>query len=150
MDGTDRKERPPPPADLCGCSEAAFTPGPEPSDLRRLALRLVGLTAVGLGLAGVFLPLLPTTPFLLVAAWAFGRSSPRLHAWLRSHRRLGPFIDNWERKRAVPRGAKALAVGSMAGSWGLLWLNDMSGLALAGSGACLAAVAVWLLSRPAA
>src|SRR5690606_41134853 len=68
-----------------------------------ILLRLAGAGAVGLALAGTVLPLLPTTPFLLVAAWAFARSSPRLDAWLHAHPRLGPPLAAWQARRAIPR-----------------------------------------------
>jgi len=58
---------------------------------------------------GVFLPLLPTTPFLLLAAACFVRSSPRLHARLLAHPRLGPFLEQWRRERSVPLAAKRRA-----------------------------------------
>lgn len=79
--------------------------------LRRLVLQAVGLAAVGLGLAGVLLPLLPTTPFVLLAAWCFARSSPRLNEWLHQHRLLGPPLEDWERHRAVRPQTKAWAIG---------------------------------------
>jgi uncharacterized membrane protein YbaN (DUF454 family) len=68
-----------------------------------MPLRLLGLAATGLALAGVVLPLLPATPFLLVAAWAFARSSPRLEGRLRAHARLGPLLAGWEARQAIAR-----------------------------------------------
>lgn len=58
-------------------------------------LSLVGILAVGLGVLGIFLPMLPTTPFLLLAAWCFARSSTRFHNWLLNHPYLGKFIKDW-------------------------------------------------------
>ncbi|MBA4324289.1 MAG: DUF454 domain-containing protein [Rhodobacter sp.] len=69
---------------------------------------------LGLGLLGVVLPVLPTTPFLLLAAGSFARSSPRLHRWLLGNPVFGPPIRNWEENGAISRRAKRLAVGSMA------------------------------------
>lgn len=75
----------------------------------RLVLQLAGWVALGLGLAGVFLPLVPTTPFLLLASACFVRSSPALQARLLAHPRLGPFLEQWRRERSIPRGAKRRA-----------------------------------------
>src|SRR4029450_4529784 len=70
----------------------------------------LGFIATGCAIAGAVLPLVPTTPFLLLAAYAFARSSPRLHAWLLNHRQFGPLITNWEQHGAIPRGAKITAM----------------------------------------
>ena len=62
-----------------------------------------------LGIIGAFLPIMPTTPFVLVTAACWGRASPRFHRWLHQHRFFGPMVQNWEQRRAVPRRAKYLA-----------------------------------------
>lgn len=72
----------------------------------RLLLSALGLFFVGLGTLGVFLPLLPTTPFLLLAAACFARSSPRLHGWLQASPLLGPLLLDWERHGAIAPRAK--------------------------------------------
>lgn len=89
----------------------AGPPGPRPPvpGWRRWALLAVGWSAIGLAVAGVALPLVPTTPFLLLAAACFVRSSPRLHRKMRAHPRLGPYLEQWERDRSIPRGAKLRA-----------------------------------------
>jgi len=76
------------------------------SYVRRVLLLTAGILSVGLATAGVFLPLLPTTPFLLLAAACFIRSSDRLHRWLVTHRWFGPYIRNYREHGAVSRRAK--------------------------------------------
>lgn len=76
----------------------------------RIFLILCGCLAVVLGILGIFLPLLPTTPFLLLAAACFFRSSPRLYNWLISHKRMGPYIRNFREHRAIPLKAKVISV----------------------------------------
>jgi uncharacterized membrane protein YbaN (DUF454 family) len=80
---------------------------------KRLTLILIGFTSLILGALGIFVPLLPTTPFLLVAAFAFANSSERLHQWLLNHNIFGPFIDNWRQHRAISRRTKVVSVLSM-------------------------------------
>lgn len=75
----------------------------------RVVLLIAGWSCMALGVIGVFVPLLPTTPFLLLAAACFARSSPRLHARLLAHPRLGPFLEQWRRERSVPLRAKRRA-----------------------------------------
>ncbi len=69
-----------------------------------------GLLSLGIGIAGIVLPLVPTTPLVLLAAYCFARSSERLHGWLVGHRRLGRYIRDFESGRGIPRRAKILAV----------------------------------------
>jgi uncharacterized membrane protein YbaN (DUF454 family) len=83
---------------------------------RRLALKAAGFLSVGLGLLGAVLPLLPTTPFVLVASACFARSSPKLDAWLHEHEVLGPPLNAWEEHRALPRRAKVTAIA-------VLWIS---------------------------
>jgi len=68
-----------------------------------------GVLAVLLGILGLFLPLLPTTPFLLLASWCFARGSDRLHRWLLSHRVFGAYLRNFEAGRGIPLKAKIVA-----------------------------------------
>ena len=110
---------------------------------------LLGWCCVGLGVLGVFLPLMPTTVFLLIAAWAFARSSERWHRWLHSHRRFGPLLACWERHRAMPRQAKVAAFLTLALSYSFTaWmLGPFSTGAIIG-GLCIAGVAIFLAHIP--
>lgn len=108
----------------------------------------IGWSSLGLGAAGIPLPLLPTTPFMLLAAYAFARASPRLHRRLLHHRVFGPPIRAWYRERAISRRAKALALLALAATLALSAVLSVPLWALALQGAVSVAVAVFLISRP--
>lgn len=92
----------------------------------RIGLVVLGWLAVVLATLGVVLPLLPTTPFLLLAAWCFARSSPRFHAWLLYRSWFGPYLRHWQDHRALPPGAKGKAVIMIVLTLAIsLWLVDM-------------------------
>ncbi len=81
--------------------------------IKRTLWLLFGLVALFLGILGVFLPLLPTTPFILLAAFAFSKSSKRLHSWLLNHKLFGPLIRDWETYGIIRTKVKWLATTSM-------------------------------------
>lgn len=107
-----------------------------------------GGMALVLGLAGVVLPLLPATPFFLLAAFGFARSSPRLHDWLVYHPRFGPAIRDWQAHGAISRGAKRLAVLAIAVTVAISLALGMPWPVLAVQGAVLFAVTTFILTRP--
>ena len=83
----------------------------------RIFLVLMGTLALALGIVGIFLPLLPTTPFLLLAASLYFRSSPNLYNWLLEHKHLGPYIKNFREHKAIPLRIKIISVSLV---WGTL------------------------------
>ncbi|ACS84822.1 DUF454 family protein [Musicola paradisiaca] len=92
----------------------------------RMALIVVGWLAVALAALGVVLPLLPTTPFLLLAAWCFARSSPRFHYWLLYRSWFGGYLRHWQQHRALPPGVKGKAMAVVIVTFALsLWLVDI-------------------------
>ena len=109
---------------------------------------LAGLTAVGLGAIGVVLPLLPTTPFLLVAAFAFARSSKRLDSWLREHQTFGPLINNWHRDGSIDRSVKRTAIIVIFLTPVITWLLDAPLWVIACQVVVLGASAIFILTRP--
>lgn len=119
---------------------------------KRGALRPVyfvaGLVLLGVGIAGYFLPLLPGTIFLILAAACFARSSRRLENWLISHPRLGPAVVAWRRNGAIPRKAKIVAIIAMAISFAVILAAHPPQLAIWVSGAVLLACALFVGTRP--
>jgi uncharacterized membrane protein YbaN (DUF454 family) len=113
-----------------------------------LLWRTLALICVVLGFVGIFVPLLPTVPFLLVAAWAGGKGWPQLEAWLLAHPRHGPSLRRWRDHRAVPRRAKWAATITMAISVTILALTAAPLAVRLGVPLLLLAVAVWLWTRP--
>lgn len=109
---------------------------------------LLGFSSTGLGIAGTVLPLVPATPFLLVAAFAFARSSPRFHGWLVNHRHLGPLILDWQQHRSIARRVKTAALIAMGATLALTWLAGVAMWVLAIQGIVLAIGATFILTRP--
>ena len=109
---------------------------------------LAGLAAVATGAVGVILPLLPTTPFLLVAAFAFARSSERLTNWLREHRTFGPLIHNWHRDGSIDRKTKRTAIVVIIATPVITWLLAAPAWIIVCQIAVLSASAAFILSRP--
>ena len=108
-----------------------------------------GFVCLGLAILGVFLPVLPATPFALLAAACFARASARFYSWVLNHRVFGPTVREWRRYRSIPYRIKLWAIALMAVSLGIsivffvrpVWLQA----ALAVFGVLLA---TWLYSLP--
>ena len=127
---------------------AEALPNTRPRWQRALWL-LAGAASLATGIVGIFLPLLPTTPFVLLAAFCFARGSQRCEAWLLQHPRFGPMVRDWRADRAIPLRAKQLAtlmmaIGSAWAWWAMppsiCWLPEL----------LCAVVAAWLWSLPTA
>ncbi|MEO1267380.1 MAG: YbaN family protein [Myxococcota bacterium] len=119
------------------------------SPLLRAVLIAIGTLCVGLGILGAFLPVLPTTPFLLVAAACYARSSRRFYVWLLNAPAFGPLIRSYREHGVIPVRAKVMAVTMIAVTIGLsaafvipLWPVKILVVAIG------TAVSVWLLSHP--
>ncbi len=109
----------------------------------------LGWVCVALGILGIILPVFPTTPFLLLAVWAFSRSSPATAARIRAHPWLGPPICNWEEHGVIPLIAKVLAVAMMVVSGAYFWLWSGMPVWLAALVSVIyVAVAAFILSKP--
>ncbi len=110
--------------------------------------RTLALICLALGVIGLLLPVVPTVPFLLAAAWAGGKGWPALEAWLLAHPALGPPIRDWRAHGAIPRRAKWLATVMMCGSATILWLAPVPPWLRWGVYATMASVCLWMWLRP--
>ena len=122
-------------------------PRPLPWPVRWLLLAFAVL-CLALGIVGIVVPGLPTTVFILMAAWAAARSSPRLYRWLWNHRLFGPLLRNWAQGGKVSRRAKWSAAIVMAISAAILLLVGPRGWVLGVALAGMAGVLLWLWRRP--
>ncbi len=112
---------------------------------------LLGFTFVALGFVGAFLPVLPTTPFLILAAACFAKSSPQLENWLLTHDHFGPTLRAWREHRAIPRKAKLIALTGMSVSFLWFWIGTAPGPLLTASvGALMFAGLAYVFSKPSA
>ncbi|EGV36317.1 YbaN family protein [Neisseria weaveri] len=110
---------------------------------------LFGALALLLGILGIFLPILPTTPFVLLAAACWAKASPRFHRWLHQHRYFGPMVQDWETRRAVPKKAKLFAFTMMTFSCLLmLWQFPERWWVAAVSAVFCLCVAIWMWRLP--
>ncbi len=114
----------------------------------RWLLLTLGAVSTVVGVIGIFLPIMPTVPFVLVAAWAATRSSPRLSHWLENHPRMGPPIREWRQGGVVSRGAKWWATTMM--STGAMFMMVVVRPLWVPLTACavMLAVGIWLWLRP--
>lgn len=115
----------------------------------RLIWSAVAWTCLGLGLIGVFLPIMPTTPFLILAAFGFARSNEHIHKWLIEHPQLGPPIADWEKYGAIATRAKITAVLTMGAVFMVSVLIGLSWKLLLIQAACLGGAALFILTRKA-
>jgi len=110
---------------------------------------LLGWLFFAIGLLGAFLPVLPTTPLMILALWAFARSSQRLHDWLYTHRTFGPPLQRWQEHRVIPVSAKMASIGAMSASLGyMLVFSDLSPAILLVTAALMAYGGWYVLTKP--
>ncbi|WP_447749485.1 YbaN family protein [Pseudomonas nicosulfuronedens] len=121
---------------------------PARSRLARLAFAALAYTSLGVGMVGLVVPGLPTTEFVLLAAWAASKSSPRLSAWLENHRLFGPILHNWRNGRAVARRAKISTSVAMLAALAIMLVTLPHGLWLYGVILGMAVGNLWIWSRP--
>ena len=116
--------------------------------MKRIAALILACFFLALSVIGIFLPGLPTVPFLLLAAWFAARGSERLHQWLYAHPRFGKLLNDWNEHGAISRKSKLAAVLMLTVSWTVMfWISD-NALMIAGLGLLFIVVGSWLVTRP--
>ena len=116
--------------------------------IKKYAYIALGLFCVGMAYVGFVVPGIPFSIFLVIAAWAFAKSSPRLHAWLYNHPWFGKFLTNWTEKRVFPEKGKYAMIVVMSSSLAFLWYTTGNLKAVAWSGGFMARVAIWAWRYP--
>ena len=116
--------------------------------MKKIILISLGWLCVGLGFIGIFVPGIPTTIFLIIALWAFTKSSEKLRHWLLNHKRFGPILNNWQEHKVVPRRAKILMVVLMSLAVILFYYSSQSLILTIGLITILVSVAIYVISLP--
>jgi uncharacterized protein len=109
--------------------------------------RSLGLFFVGLAYIGIFLPVMPTTTFAVLAAWAFAKSSPKFNKWLHEHPILGRHLTNWETKKVYPTRGKLAMVGFMLMSL-IIMIFTVGGFPVLYAGLFFTMVSIWAWRYP--
>lgn len=116
--------------------------------MMRLVWLILGLSSLALGTIGIALPILPTVPFILLAAFFFSKSSERLHHWLLTHPKFGPFIEDWQRNGVINRRVKYYATVSILAAFSISVALGLKPLLLVLQAFILAFVLVFIWTRP--
>ncbi|MBL8630817.1 MAG: YbaN family protein [Rhodospirillaceae bacterium] len=132
------------PADLSQIPPPPLAEGP---NWLRPFYAILGLVSTGTGIVGMFVPVLPTTVFLIVGLWAFSKSSRRLQLWLWNHPTFGPTLRSWHLYRVIPIKAKIAAVSVMVLSLVVITIEAQSWRMPTISAAVMAPVAAWIATR---
>ena len=116
--------------------------------MTRLVALLLAYLFLALAIVGVFLPGLPTVPFLLLTAWFSAKGSERLHRWLYAHPHFGKLLIDWENQRAISRSSKVIALLMLTVSWVVMYQRIDNIWVLAGMTILLISIMAYLLCRP--
>jgi uncharacterized membrane protein YbaN (DUF454 family) len=123
-------------------------PVPASARVLRIIYFVAGCVLVAVGIAGYFLPVMPGTIFLILAAACFARSSPRFEAWLVNHPKFGPSVVAWRKHGAIPTRIKVIAIGAMAISFAIMIAAHAPAIAMWIAGLALGASALFVGTRP--
>ncbi len=116
--------------------------------MKRITALVLAYLCLALAIIGLYLPVWPTVPFLLLSAWFSARGSERLHRWLYSHPRFGKLLIDWEREGAISRRSKLVSVVLLAVSWCVLFLLNTNVWILVGVAVLHLLVTLFIITRP--
>jgi len=116
--------------------------------IKKYLYQALGFLCVGIAYIGFVTPGIPFSIFLVIAAWAFAKSSPRMEAWLYNHPWFGKFLTNWTKKRVFPTKAKYLMILVMSSTLAITWFATGNLKAILWSGGFMALVAIWAWRYP--
>lgn len=116
--------------------------------MKKLAYRILGITCVGFAYVGLVTPGIPFSIFLVIAAWAFAKSSETWHAWIYNHPIFGEFLTNWNTKRIFPTRGKYIMIATMVSTLIITWFMTENLKAIVWSGGFMALVAIWAWRYP--
>lgn len=114
----------------------------------RFVIFSTGLISLVVGTIGIFVPLLPTTPFVLLSAWCFLKSSNRAHRWIFAQPLLGKSLQQWEENKAISKKSKTVALTTIAISLGVIWMRTTGLEVKLILSVVLLLVSIFILTRP--
>ena len=118
------------------------------NQIKRYIYLAIGFFCVGMAYIGIITPGIPFSIFLVIAAWAFAKSSPKMEAWLYNHPWFGKFLTNWYKKRIFPTKGKYAMILVMASTLVVTWFMTENIKAIAWSGSFMLLVAIWAWRYP--
>ena len=116
--------------------------------IKKYMYQAIGFFCVGMAYIGFVTPGIPFSIFLVIAAWAFAKSSPKMEKWLYNHPWIGKFLTNWTGKRVFPTKGKYAMIAVMASSLLFFWFTTYNIAAVAWTGGSMALVAIWAWRYP--
>lgn len=116
--------------------------------IKRTLWFILGILSVGMAYVGVVVPGIPYSTFVVLAAYCFAKSSPKMHSWLYSHKLFGPFLIGWSEKRIFPQKLKYFMLVTMSSSLAMMWFTTHNIKAIIWTGGFMILVAIWAWRYP--
>jgi hypothetical protein len=116
--------------------------------MKQFLWKILGFISLGMAYIGVVTPGIPYSIFVVFAAYCFAKGSPKMHAWLYSHKLFGPFLTNWNTKRVFPQKMKWFMLAMMSSSLVIMWFTGVKPIGILSTAVFMAIVAVWAWRYP--